>query len=229
MNFDLRSGLARTGTLLWLTFVWVMLWGTWSPGTIIAGLLVAIAVLVLLPLPRVPVEGRFRPLSGARLGLTIAWFMTRASVEVAWTSMRPKPAPEHAVLRAPLRVKSDFVRALAVNTLNIIPGGIVVRIDPRRDRVYIHVFDVSTEGSVDKFYRQVATIERLYIRAFERPEDWRPSPLHDTAYTPEDEDDLVIKQSLNPAGSLRDVRLARDADATDSLTASGEDEEGGRR
>ncbi len=178
---DLRALGARLSMWAWLTFVWVLLWGTPDVGTIVAGLLVGLAVITLLPLPRVPVEGRLRVLSTARLVITVAFLIVRSSVNVSWLSIRPAAIPRAAVLKAPMRLKSDFTLALAVNTLNIVPGGLVVRVDPIGRFVYIHVLDVSSDGAVDRFYAQTAAIERLYIRAFERPEDWRPSAGHYSA------------------------------------------------
>jgi multicomponent Na+:H+ antiporter subunit E len=62
-----------------------------------------------------------------------------------------------------------------VNTLNLIPGGIVLEIDQARRMVYVHVIDADSEKSVQRFYRQVADLERLMIASFEREADWRPS------------------------------------------------------
>jgi len=72
-------------------------------------------------------------------------------------------------------VKSDFVLALAVTIFNLIPGSIVVEIDQTRRMLYMHVIDVGSERTVRQFYKQVAVVERLLVRAFERDEDWRPA------------------------------------------------------
>jgi hypothetical protein len=80
-----------------------------------------------------------------------------------------------------MRLKSDFTLALAVNTLNLMPGGIVVRVDPAARYVYIHVLNTGTDDAVEHFRSQTAHIETLYQRAFERDEDWKPSPEHYSA------------------------------------------------
>ncbi|MEH6820794.1 MAG: Na+/H+ antiporter subunit E [Dietzia psychralcaliphila] len=172
---------SRVFMLLWLTIAWVMLWGPIEVGTIVAGVLVSIVVMVLLPLPRVPVEGLVRPVSTAWLVIVVAYYLVRSSIAVAWLSVRPQAPPRSAVLRAPMRLKSDFTLALAVNTLNLMPGGIVVRVDPVARYVYIHVLDAGSPEAVERFRRQTAHVEHLYVRAFERPEDWKPSPEHYSA------------------------------------------------
>lgn len=181
VGLDPRILGSRLFMTAWLTFTWVLLWGSVETGTIVAGLLVATGVMLLLPLPRVPVEGLLRPVSTAWLVVMVAYYLVRSSIAVAWLSVRPAPPPRAAVLRAPMRLKSDFTLALAVNTLNLMPGGIVVRVDPVARYVYIHVLDAGSDEAIDTFRRQTAHVEQLYLRAFERTEDWKPSPGHFTA------------------------------------------------
>ena len=80
---------SRLFMLLWLTFAWTLLWGSWHPGTVLAGLLIGLVVMIVLPLPRVPVEGLLRPLSTIWLVLVVAYFLVRSSLAVAWLSFRP--------------------------------------------------------------------------------------------------------------------------------------------
>ncbi len=181
VGLDPRILGSRLFMTAWLTFTWVLLWGSVETGTIVSGVLVATGVMLLLPLPRVPVEGLLRPVSTAWLVIMVAYYLVRSSIAVAWLSVRPSPPPRAAVLRAPMRLKSDFTLALAVNTLNLMPGGIVVRVDPVARYVYIHVLDAGSDEAIDNFRRQTAHVEQLYLRAFERPEDWKPSPGHFTA------------------------------------------------
>ena len=54
----------------------------------------------------------------------------------------------------------------------------VLEIDHRRRMLYIHVFDVRSEKKVRAFYAQVAYVERMFIKAFERDSEWHPRPYH---------------------------------------------------
>ena len=200
---DLRVAGSRLFMTLWLAFAWVLLWGSFEVGTMVAGVLVAVVIMAVLPLPRVPVEGLVRPISTLWLIIMVGYYLIRSSLVVAWQSVRPQAPPTPAVLRAPMRLRSDFTLALAVNSLNLMPGGIVVRVDPVARYVYIHVLDTGTEKAVDAFYHQTAQVERLFQRAFERPEDWRENPEHYTAPAdsgPEDTDDLDISAASDNAG-----------------------------
>ena len=170
----MRSRLLRVWVLCWLMLVWVLLWGKVSPANIIGGLAVALVITLLLPLPAVPVEGRVHPLSLVRLIVVVAYQLVLSSLQVAWLAIRPGPPPLTAVLRARLSIKSDLVLALAVNIFNLIPGSMVLEIDQERRLIYVHVIDVGNEKAVDRFYRQIAQMERLLVSTFERDADWRP-------------------------------------------------------
>ena len=171
----------RAWVLCWLMLVWILLWGTVSAANILSGLAVALLITLLLPLPAVPVEGRLHPLSLLRLIVTVFYYLALSSVQVAWLAVKPGPPPLSAVLRAHVAVKSDLVLALAVNIFNLIPGSIVLEIDQARRMLYMHVIDVGSERAVNRFYRQVAQVERLLVSAFEREADWRPSTDKETA------------------------------------------------
>jgi len=177
----MRRFLLRAWVLCWLILVWILLWGTVSAANILSGLAIALVITLLLPLPAVPIEGRVHPLSLLRLGLLVAGYLVLSSVQLAWLAVKPGPPPLSAVLRAHLAIKSDLVLALAVNIVNLTPGTIVLEIDQVRRMIYVHVIDVGSERSVNRFYRQIAQIERLLIRSFERDADWRPSAAKEDA------------------------------------------------
>ncbi len=172
----MRRFALRAWLMVWLTVVWILLWGDVSAANVVTGLVLATVIIVLLPLPPVPIEGRLHPLSLLRLILKVSYYLVVSSVQVAWLSIKPGPPPSSAVLRAQLNLKSDLVLALAVNVFNLTPGTIVLEIDQTARMIYVHVIDVGSERTVRRFHRQVEEVERLMIAAFERPADWRPAP-----------------------------------------------------
>lgn len=171
----MRKVTLRIWTLCWLTLVWILLWGTVSAANVIGGLVVALVITLLLPLPRVPVEGKIRPLALLRLIVYVAYSLVLSSGQVAWLAIKPGPPPATAVLRAHLAIKSDLVLALAVGVITLIPGSVVLEIDQKRRLIYVHVLDVGSDKAVSNFYRGVKTVERLMVAAFERDADWQPS------------------------------------------------------
>ena len=172
----MRRAALRIWTLCWLMLVWILLWGTFSAANIISGLAIALLITLLLPLPDVPIEGRLHPIPLLRLIATVAYYLVVSSVQVAWLAIKPGPPVLSAVLRAHIAIKSDLVLALAVNIINLTPGTIVLEIDQVRRMIYVHVIDVGSERTLNRFYSQVAGLERLMIATFERESDWRPAP-----------------------------------------------------
>ncbi|QZY46865.1 Na+/H+ antiporter subunit E [Mycolicibacterium austroafricanum] len=165
----------RAWMVCWLILVWVLLWGNISAANIVSGLAVALVITLLLPLPPVPVEGRLHPLSVLRLVVTVAYWLVVSSIQVAALAVKPGPPPLTAVLRAHLDVKSDLVLALAVNILNLTPGNIVLEIDQARRMIYVHVLDVGSDRTVNRFYHQIDQLQKLLVASFEREADWKPS------------------------------------------------------
>ncbi|MHA0285331.1 Na+/H+ antiporter subunit E [Mycobacterium sp. C3-094] len=177
----MRTMALRVWMVCWLILVWVLLWGTVSAANILSGLLVALVITLLLPLPPVPVEGRLHPISLMRLVVTIVYRLLASSVQVAALALKPGPPPLTAVLRAHLAIKSDLVLVLAVNIINLTPGTMVLEIDQPRRMIYVHVLDVGSERTVTRFYRQVANLEKLLVASFERDSDWRAAGQKENA------------------------------------------------
>jgi multicomponent Na+:H+ antiporter subunit E len=180
----MRTWLLKVWVVVWLVLVWLLLWGTISVANVLSGLVVALLITLLLPLPAVPVQGKVHPLSLLWLALNVAWWLVESSTQVAWLALRPGRPPLSAVLRARLALKSDLVLALGVNIMNLTPGTIVLEIDQTRRLVYVHVLDVGSQRSVDRFYRQAAKLERLLVAAFERDSEWRPAASESEGATP---------------------------------------------
>lgn len=169
-----RDNVVRVGLLIWLTLVYMALWGDLSVGNLLGGLVVGLVVMVALPLPMLPVNGRFNPLPLPELVLASTYYALESSFQVAWLAIRPAATPVSGVLRVSLRTQSDLVLVLCTDLLNLIPGTMVLEIDRQRCVVYVHVLDVSSDHAVDKFYRTTRRLERLLIDIFERPMKHRP-------------------------------------------------------
>ncbi|MDT5092222.1 MAG: multicomponent Na+:H+ antiporter subunit [Mycobacterium sp.] len=165
----------RVWSVCWLVLAWILLWGNISAANILSGLAVALLITLLLPMPTVPVEGRLHPLSLLRFIGVVAWYLMVSSVQVAWLAVKPGPPPHSAVLRVRFATKSDLVLALGVNAINLTPGTMVLEIDRDERMLYVHVLDVGSSRAVNRFYHEVAVLEHLLHRAFERQTDWEPA------------------------------------------------------
>ncbi|GGC61595.1 Na+/H+ antiporter subunit E [Hoyosella rhizosphaerae] len=170
---------SRMFGVLALATVWVLLWGTLSIGNVLSGIAVGLAVVLLFPLPRIPIRGRFHLTSFIALNFVIATMLVRATLQVTWITLRPGPPPKCAILKRRLSVQSDIVLTLIVDALSLIPGSLVLQVDKVQRVVFIHVLDVSDKRAIADFHRNTDQLERWFIRAFERPEDWQNRSVAD--------------------------------------------------
>ena len=169
-----RRVVLRAFVLAWLAGVWILLWGTWSWANLINGLVIGLLVTLLLPLPPVPVQGRVRFLALGKLGAVVTYNSLLSSLESAWLAIRPAAPPKAGVIRRQVDIKSDLVFTLLVDSLNLVPGTLVIDIDTQRRVLYIHVLDLGSDRAVENFNRTMDSYERLFKDAFERDADWRP-------------------------------------------------------
>ena len=163
-----RERVVQIFVLVWLTIVYVWLWGDVSIGNIVAGLIVGLLIMSSLRLPRVRVDGGVHLPSLLQLVGLAAYYALESSAQVAWLAIRPGPPPPTGVLRIRLLIKSDLVLVLCCDVLNLIPGTMVLEIDQDRRTVYVHVLDVGSQKAVGKFYRTTRRLEKLFIASFER-------------------------------------------------------------
>ena len=164
-----RTRLHSAGVVAWLALVWVLLWGTWSWANVLAGVAVAVAVRVLLPLPTVVTRGRVHLPTLLRLLWVVAVDLVVSSLEVVWLSVRPGGPPHSAVVRSSVRVRSDLVLSLLVNTITLSPGSVVLEVDLESRVLHTHVLGVRSAADLARFQRKVGQLEDLFVGAFEAP------------------------------------------------------------
>jgi multicomponent Na+:H+ antiporter subunit E len=151
---------------VWLTLVWVALWGGLSVLNVVSGVIVALAVCLVFPLPPLPLKLHVRPL---RLGWLVLHFLgdvVLASAEVAWKTLQFHRQPRNAVIEVDLRTHSDFVLAVVAEMVSLVPGSLVVEARRSTHTLFLHVLDAQDAAGVDKMRRQVFALERRVVLAF---------------------------------------------------------------
>lgn len=152
--------------LLWLTFVWVSLWGSWSVANVLGGLVVATVLLLVLPLPTVPHAGRTRPVALAVFAAVFLWELLRASATVVLQVLRPRAALRQAVIAVPVSGASDRLLTLVANAVSLTPGTLTLEVDRPRSTLYVHVLDVrGGAAEVEAQRASILRLERLAARA----------------------------------------------------------------
>jgi multicomponent Na+:H+ antiporter subunit E len=157
--------------IAWLTLVWVLLWGTFSPATLVGGVLVAVAVTALFPMPPTSQRLPVRPLRVLGLVGYLAYDLVRSTVDVTWQVLRYGAGARGAIVDVPLYTASDNVVTLMANALSLSPGSAVLQIDARHGRWYVYVLGPRDAAGVDRARRRVLAMQRRVLSAFGRPEE----------------------------------------------------------
>lgn len=152
--------------LVWLVLVWILLWGSWSWADLISGVLVALLVTVLLPLPAVTGGLRVRPWP---LVSFVGHFLTDLVVsgaQVAWQALRPGGHRQSAIVRVQLRVDSDLLLTVVAEVLSLVPGSLVLDLDREERTIALHLLHVRGRWDVDRQKAGVLAMEDRVVRAF---------------------------------------------------------------
>lgn len=181
-----RRPRAGVPMMIWLTLVWVLLWGEFSVANVLGGIVVALVVTTGLPLPAISEHIRFRPWRFIRLMVKFFYDIVRASLEIAWLALRGGE-PHGAVIRVQLRGHSDLYLAITAGMTALVPGSIVVEAHRLTGTLYVHIVDVELQGGLEAARAAVLDQEERILRAFATREELldagllSDAPARDTA------------------------------------------------
>ena len=160
---SLRSSLPL---VLWLTVVWVGLWGSLTVANLLGGLAVALLLVTVLPLTPVLDRAVVAPLAVVRFAGHFAVELVTASLQVVALALRPGLALRSAVVAVPVRGASDQLLTLLADAISLTPGTLTLEVDRPRSTLYVHVLDVGKgPDAVDRVRAEIVALERLAIRA----------------------------------------------------------------
>ncbi|SFE06996.1 Na+/H+ antiporter subunit E [Blastococcus tunisiensis] len=157
--------------LVWLVLVWNLLWGTWSWANLISGVLVALAVTLLLPLPPVVGGARVRPVALVRFLGHFVYDLIKSGALVAWQTVRPRGIDRSAIITVQLRTDSDLLLTILAESLTLVPGSMVIDLDRERRTLGLHILHVVDEGDVEAQRASVLAEEERVVRAFGSPDE----------------------------------------------------------
>lgn len=154
-----------------LTVLWALLWGSWTPLTLLCGVVVALVVTQALPLPPVPLSNRFS--IPHALWFLVVWsgLVVVASFRVAWVAFRPRGVRRSSIVLVQLHTTSEMTFTLATLAVALVPGSYVADVDLRRRRLLLHVLDTEDQAAVDDAMREAHHIEAMVIRALGSKQD----------------------------------------------------------
>ena len=150
--------------LVWLVIVWGALWQDFSPGNLLFGALLAIAVARLFYLPPVELSGRFNVLRAVPFAVVFLGKVVAASCQVFYLAVSQGPRVTNAVVAVPLRSHSDLMVTATGHVISLIPGSLVVEVDRSTSTLYIHGLNVRNGDDVLKLRKEVRDTEAGLIR-----------------------------------------------------------------
>ncbi len=163
--------MTRLPSVVWLTLVWVLLWGTFSVASIVGGVLVAVLVTALFRLPPATDRLPVRPLPVLRLALFLLWDLAVSGAEVSWQVLRHGPGARGAIVAVPLVSSSDLVVTAMANALSLSPGTMALQIDHDHDVWYVYALGPRDDADVDRARRRVVDLQRRVLSALGAPDE----------------------------------------------------------
>ncbi len=157
--------------IAWLVLVWMLLWGTWSWANLLSGLLVALVLLALLPLPHVVGGNRVRPLP---LLVFLGHFVVdlfASGAEVAWQALRPGGVRSTAIVQVRLRADSDLLLTMVAEAISLVPGSLVLDLDREQRVMTLHLLPARDLADVERKKAHVLVVEGRLARAFGSADD----------------------------------------------------------
>jgi multicomponent Na+:H+ antiporter subunit E len=163
--------LRRLPEVAWLTLVWVLLWGTFTPLSVVGGVLLAVLVTAVIRLPLPPERLPLRPLRLLGLAGYVLYDVVVSTVQVSWQTLRYGPDARGAILAVPLLSASDRVVAIVANAFTLSPGTITLQVDAQHRLWYVYALGPRDRAGAERVRQQALDMQRRVLVAFGSPDE----------------------------------------------------------
>jgi len=160
------TAVRNSGVLLWITVLWVFLWGNLSVANVASGLTVAVIVLAVARLPRTSSganRGRLAHLAALHFVGFFLYKLFEANIFLAWEIVTPKNRINTGIVEVPLRTESNVATMIVANVITLTPGSLVIEAVGSPPVLYVNVLHLH---DLDRVRRDLLRIEELSVRAF---------------------------------------------------------------
>lgn len=155
--------MSHLGPTLWLTTLWLVLWRSTSPGAVVSGLVLAVALTwVVRRSDDHPERHRIRPLPLLRYLAHMAVAVVRSNVSLAREVLTPTDYTRPGLLEVRLPPSSELVLTVIANSITLTPGTMTLALDPATSTLRIHVLHLR---DVDAARAEVEDLHRLVSAA----------------------------------------------------------------
>lgn len=153
----------RRGRLVLLVSFWMLAWGDASVGSLVGGVVVAVALAIVFPAgPMFDGTERMRPFGLVRLGLYICVQLVTSNLLVAREILSPGSDVRTGVLAYEVRHPSDQVITLMASVITLTPGTMTVEATRAPSILYVHFLLLDDVGAAR---RSISRLEDLVVGA----------------------------------------------------------------
>jgi multicomponent Na+:H+ antiporter subunit E len=163
--------LARAAIVVWLTVMWVMLWGDLTVPNVLTGIVLGSGLVVVFP-PRDTNDDPIviRPLAATWFVVWFLWQLVVTNVAVAKEVVLPssRSTIRTAVVAVQLQTGSGRLATIIANAITLTPGTMTLDARNRPATLFVHVLSFE---SVEATRAEVADLERRVVGAFGTAEE----------------------------------------------------------
>ena len=154
----------RLVSAAWLLGIWVAVSGSYTPGSIIGGLVAVAAVTLLFRRPDNPgPEHRVRPVMLLRYVGHFLRELVLANIEVAKAVVNPnRVLHTRGILKIPLPDSSRLVGAVLANAVSLTPGTSIIEVTENPPSFHVHVLQLE---SIAETRSSIAELHWRLVRA----------------------------------------------------------------
>ena len=150
--------------------LWCLLWGGVDLKNVLGGIVVAVLVFVLFPMPPTGHELTLRPVRFVLFAARFLLDVVKSAVQVGYYSVRPGPQPPSSVIAVRMASRSDFFLTFTGVLCTLIPGSVVVEAQRATGMLFLHTFNAGTAEEVEKARASVLAQEERLLWAIGRRE-----------------------------------------------------------
>jgi multisubunit Na+/H+ antiporter MnhE subunit len=159
---------------LWLTTLWMILWRSTTPATIVTGVLLSVALTVAVRRSDVHrVHHRVRPVAMARYLVHLAVGLVRSNIDLAMEILTPTDYTKPGILQVRLPPSSELVLTVIANSISLTPGTLTLQLDAATSTLEVHVLHLSdvdaARAEIEHLHRLVSAALVPHVRATPAP------------------------------------------------------------
>lgn len=162
-----------------LALIWAGLWGDLNLANLVAGAIVALAVLNVWTKWQKSTDAgsqtvhdaadsdahvsfRIKPVRATVYLAVFVYLLVRSTLDLTVQTLSPRPKIRQAIVECQMRTDSALIATIVANSVSMTPGTLTIEISSRPCKLYVHTLRFTDRSDLQK---TVSMLERLALRA----------------------------------------------------------------